>query len=261
VADRQQPDRQHVYQRVASQIAEQIDAGVFAPGERLPTQRQLAGDYEVSEIVIRQAIGLLRRDGRVVSRQGSGTFVREAPQIRRISWDRYRSDFDPSPSEQPATSFTRDAGIEWQQYRLDKAFRWIEADERLADLFGVEAGTRLLERNFVFYAADAPAQMSRSCLLASDVEGTPVADPRNEPWPGGNVGQLRTLGIEVDREIHESVSARLPTAEEARILNIGSGAPVLAITRRMTSQGRVVEVADPIVIPADRAVLDYLIRL
>ena len=253
-------EREHVYQRVAQEIAARIDAGDYAPGQKLPPQRALAEQFEVSEIVIRQAMGLLRRDGKVVSRQGSGTFVRETPAVRRVSWERYLADFDPQ-ADSPATSFTRDRGIEWEEYRLDKAFRWIEADERLAGLFEVPVGERVLERNFIFYDAGVPAQMSRSCLLAVDIEGTPVADPKNEPWPGGNVGQLRSLGIEVDPAIQESVSARMPTPEEARTLRLGSGAPVLTIVRRMTSLGRVVEVADPIVMPADRNVLDYLIKV
>ncbi|MFF5206405.1 UTRA domain-containing protein [Streptosporangium sp. NPDC000396] len=153
----------------------------------------------------------------------------------------------------PQTSFTRDAGIVWSQYRLDKAFAWIEADERLAGLFEVEAGARVLERRFVFYASGTPSQMSRSCLLAADVEGTPVADPRNEPWPGGNIGQLRTLGIEVDNIVEETTT-RMPTPDEVELLGIGAGVPVFSITRQMYAKGRVVEVADPIVIPGDRAV-------
>jgi GntR family transcriptional regulator len=252
--------KEHAYERVAAGIREQIAEGVYQPGAKLPPQRQLANDFEVSEILIRRALDILRNEGVVETRQGSGTYVRELPLVRRISWTRYLADYDKQGVE-PATSFTRDQDIAWEEYRLDKAFRWIEADEHLAELFGVPPGERVLERRFVFYAKGVPAQMSRTCLLAADVEGTPVADPKNEPWPGGNVGQLRSLGIEVDPEIHETVASRMPTPDEARILRMSPGIPVLAITRRMTSGGRVVEVADPIVIPADRAVLDYLIRL
>jgi GntR family transcriptional regulator len=252
--------REPTYRLIARRIRDQISAGHLQPGDKLPPQRVLAEEHEVSEILIRQALDILRNEGIIESRQGSGSFVRERPPVRRISSDRYRGDFAPQTA-QPQTSFTRDQGITWEQYRLDKAFRWIEADERLAGLFGVETGTRVLERRFVFYAQGAPTQMSRSCLLAADVEGTPVADPKNEPWPGGNVGQLRTLGIEVDPQILEAVAARMPTPEEAEILKIPTGVPVFAITRRMLSDGRVVEVADPIVIPADRAVLDYTIHV
>ena len=253
-------DTVHAYLRIAALIRDQITSGDLHPGDKLPSLRQLTEQYDVSDVVIRRTLDVLRNEGLLESRKGAGSFVRERPPIRRISSARYRADFDPQPGTF-ATSFTRDQGITWEEYRLDKAFRWIEADERLADLFGVETGTRVLERRFVFYAKGLPSQMSTSCLLASDVEGTPVADPKNEPWPGGNIGQLRTLGIEVDRRIPETVATRMPTPEEARLLRIGPGVPVFAITRRMLSGGRVVEVADPIVIPGDRAVLDYDIPL
>jgi GntR family transcriptional regulator len=248
----------HAYQHIAEELAAAILSGHYAPGERLPRQKDLADEYGVSAIVVQQAIALLKNSGLVDSSGRGGTIVRERPPMRRISSSRYRA--DAGPQEVPQTSFTADMGITWSEYRLDKAFAWIEADERLAELFGVDVGTRILERQFVFYAAGVPSQMSRSCLLASDVEKTPVADPHNEPWPGGNIGQLQTLGIVVD-DITESVATRMPTREEAQRLGVGPGVPVFAITRRMLAAGRVVEVADPIVIPGDRALLDYNIPL
>lgn len=241
----------HAYEHVAAELRDAILRGDHPPGTKLPRHADLAARYGVSDIVIRQAIDGLKTSGLVDTRGRGGTWVRERPVTRRISMDRYRA--DTGPQETPRTSFTTDAGITWAEYRLDKAFRWIEADGRLAALFGVEPGARVLERRFVFYAKGVPSQMSRPCLLASDVEGTPVADPRNEPWPGGTIGQLRTLGIEVD-EITEETAVRMPTPDESERLGIGSGVPVFSITRLMRSRGRVVEVADPIVIPGDRAV-------
>lgn len=250
--------QQPLYQRIADDLRAEIESGELPPGMVLPPARELIERYRTSKTTVEKAVATLRAQGLVESHQGRDTRVRRRPSIRRISSERYR--VDAGPQETPQTSFTADQGITWQEYRLDKAYRWIEADPRLAELFGVEAGTRILERRFVFYAAGDPSQMSRPCLLASDVEGTPVADPDREPWPGGTIAQLRSLGIEVD-DITESVTARMPTPEEAATLRISSGVPVFAITRRMLAGGRVVEVADPIVIPADRAALDYRIQL
>jgi GntR family transcriptional regulator len=53
----------------------------------------------------------------------------------------------------------------------------------------------------------------------------------------------------------------MPSPEEAETLRIGHGVPVLAITRRMLSGDRVLEVCRDIIIPADRVVLDYSIDL
>lgn len=241
----------HAYEHIAEELRAAILNGEYSAGERLPTHQQLATKYEVSAIVIRQAIGRLKSQGLVDTLGRGGTIVRERPAVRRVTMGRYLA--DAGPQDIPQTSFTADVGITWSQYRLDKAFRYIDADERLAELFGVDVGERILERRFVFYADGLPSQMSRTCLLASDVEGTPVADPKNEPWPGGNIGQLRTLGIEIDR-VSEETATRMPTAEEAATLNLGEGVPVFAVTRLMYAGGRVVEVADPIVLPGDRTV-------
>lgn len=245
-----------IAQGIADALQRQIETGELPPGAALPAERELVERFGVSKVTVAKAIRILREAGKVQSKRGSGVFVPRRPPVRRISSERYR--VDAGPQDAPATSFTADQGITWSEYRLDRAYRWIEADERLAELFGVEVGARVLERRFVFYGKGIPSQMSRPCLLAADVEGTPVADPEREPWPGGTIAQLRSIGIVVD-DITEAVSARMPTPEEAATLRIGSGIPVFAITRRMLAGGRVVEVADPIVIPADTAILDYRI--
>jgi len=63
------------YEQVVQQILERIHAGEFAPGERLPTERELGELFGVSRGVIREAIKVLGAMGLVESRQGSGTYV------------------------------------------------------------------------------------------------------------------------------------------------------------------------------------------
>lgn len=53
----------------------------------------------------------------------------------------------------------------------------------------------------------------------------------------------------------------MPTPEEVATLRLAEGVPVLAITRRMLSGARVMEVCRDIVLPADGVVLDYSIDL
>ncbi len=118
----------------------------------------------------------------------------------------------------------------------------------------------LLERRFVFSVGNDPQQMSHTYLPLELVSGTPVADPENEPWPGGTPAQLASLGHPLSR-VEESIKARMPTPEEMATLQIAPGVPVFSITRRMISRGRVLEVAADIVIPADQAILDYAIDL
>jgi GntR family transcriptional regulator len=244
------------YKQLADLLRQQIVAGELTPGAPLPSEARLMQELGVSRNTVRLAVQLLRSEGHVVTEHGRGTFVRARPPVRRLGPDRYRADVAPQGEE---TSFTRDHAIDWSEYRLDKVFREVPASERLSEMLGVAVGEMLLERHFTFYARGEPQQVSISCYPLSLVAGTPVADPNNEPWPGGNIAQLRSIGVEVTR-VEETVAARMPMPDEIDVLLMTEGIPVLAITRRMLAGERPVEVAD-IVIPADRVELDYVIDL
>jgi len=64
------------YIRIANTMAEQIGAGVFRPGDQLPTEAQLRAQFGVSPMTIRRAVNLLLDRGLVTTTQGKGTFVR-----------------------------------------------------------------------------------------------------------------------------------------------------------------------------------------
>jgi GntR family transcriptional regulator len=251
-------DGRPAYLRIADELREHIRAGGYPAGTRLPTMATLAAIHGVSEIVIRYAISVLRGEGLVETRRGGGTLVRVHPPVHRVAMERYRVETTPQPA--PATSFTHDQQITWQEYRLDKAYTRVRADGELAALFDLSPGTALLRRHFVFYARDDPQQLSINYLPWDVVAGTPVADPDREPWPGGTPAQLAFLGLPATR-VEEAVRSRMPTPEEIKTLRLAAGVPVLAITRRMLSGDRVLEVCRDIVIPADRVVLDYAIDL
>lgn len=146
------------------------------------------------------------------------------------------------------TSFTRDHGLDWEDYTLDREFTVEPAGEHVAELLALDVGTPVLVRRFVFRARDVVEQMSTSVLPYSLVEGTPVEDPANEPWPGGTIGQMDSLGITVDR-ITETPTAGLPTVIEAATLAQPITRPVLRIERVMYAGGRPVEAAVPITLP------------
>lgn len=61
--------------RLAQGLRRLIDAGVVPSGWRLPPERSLARSLAVSRTTVTRALDELRDDGRLISRQGSGTFV------------------------------------------------------------------------------------------------------------------------------------------------------------------------------------------
>ncbi len=246
------------YQRVAEELRHGVRSGTYPPGSRLPTIAELCRTHGVSEIVIRHAVALLRIEGMVDTRRGGGTVVRMRPPVRRRALERYRP--ETYAGADPATSFTEDHLIGWPEYRLTARYARVTADEELAAMFAVPPGTELLRRQFLFYAREAPEQISVNFLPWRLVDGTPVADPSSEPWPGGTRAQLAYLGHPATR-VEESVTARMPTQAEVHQLLVAQGTPVFAILRRMFSGEQVLEVCRHIVIPADRVILDYRIDL
>lgn len=246
---------QSAYQQVATDLRSRIVSGEYAPGSALPTIPELERLYGASSGTIRNAIRVLRDEGLVDTRTSTGTIVRAKPPVHRLSHDRYK------PRAEPSTAFTTDEGITWTEYRLDKRFEQVPANPELAALFGCTLGEPLLARHFRFYADDRPTQLSVSYVRLSDVQGTAVADPINEPWPGGTIAQLATLGLVVT-QVREEMTAAMPTPSEVEQLALPSGTPVLRWTRRMlTAEGRVVEVAHPIVRRGDTTVVETTIDL
>ena len=63
------------YTQVADRIAQQINAGHYKVGERLPTERELAVQFATGRPVIREALVALELYGLVAIRQGAGIFV------------------------------------------------------------------------------------------------------------------------------------------------------------------------------------------
>ena len=61
--------------RLALLLSEQIDSGALRPGDRLPTEQQLAEAHGVSRTVVREAMHQLRSRELLRSRQGSGVYV------------------------------------------------------------------------------------------------------------------------------------------------------------------------------------------
>ena len=72
-----------LYHQLRMALLDRIGAGEFRPGDPLPSERQLAADYEVSRITVIQALKALEQEGVVERRQGRGTFVVEPARRER----------------------------------------------------------------------------------------------------------------------------------------------------------------------------------
>ena len=69
------------YQSIAADIQRSIEAGALKPNDKLPTVIELCEAYDVSKITVKRAIDLLVERGLISSRRGSGTYVKNTPEL------------------------------------------------------------------------------------------------------------------------------------------------------------------------------------
>lgn len=68
------------YIQLAAHFIRRIETGQWAVGEQIPTVEDLASEYGVAKMTIRQALDKLQKDGLIERFRAKGTFVKRQPQ-------------------------------------------------------------------------------------------------------------------------------------------------------------------------------------
>lgn len=97
-----------LYQQLADLLRSQINAGKPKPGEKLPSELTLQQEYGLSRDTVRDAIEVLRSEGRVVTERGRGTRVREPKPRQTVEL----SSGDHITTRMPVGSETRDLNLD-----------------------------------------------------------------------------------------------------------------------------------------------------
>lgn len=63
-----------VYEEIVEQLREYLKKGELKPGDRLPSERDLADQFDVSRVSVRQALTILETQGLLVRKVGGGTY-------------------------------------------------------------------------------------------------------------------------------------------------------------------------------------------
>lgn len=73
-----EPEKQIKHQVIYDAICNNILKGVYQPGQKLPTENELAERFQASRPTVGRAMRDLQQKGLIVRRQGQGTFVKQA---------------------------------------------------------------------------------------------------------------------------------------------------------------------------------------
>jgi GntR family transcriptional regulator len=200
-----------LYLQLADVLRSDINEGRLQPGERLPSETELIDRHGVSRGTVREAIGVLRNEGAVVVEHGRGAFVRSSAQealVRATTCQGpylgARQHFEESARQKgraPSVRQVADPGGD-------------AVPSEIATRLGING--RVKSTTLLCFADGRPEQLSRLWRApgSQDPMGTALV---------------------------EEISARMPSREERRLLQLDDGTPVLTVNRQVLRDETLVE--------------------
>jgi GntR family transcriptional regulator, nutrient-sensing system regulator len=202
--------RQPKYYVVKRHLLELI--GSLPPGSPVPTERVLTAQLGTSRTTVRQALSELVGEGRLVRRQGSGTYVAEP----KVSWPLQMTSFTEQASATGYSSSTR----------LLEAVR-AKADDEIATRLAVRPGASVYVIERLRLVDDTPMAVETSHLSAARFPGL-IAELRRTSSLYRALSQ--TYGVQ-PVEAEETIETASASPREAELLEVDTGAPILVLGR------------------------------
>ncbi|MEU1084351.1 GntR family transcriptional regulator [Streptomyces sp. NPDC005908] len=216
--------KQPKYQQVADALRREIDNGTYTPGDRLPSEAELANRFDASRNTVRSGLSLLVSQGLVTSSQGLGYEVRKH-EVFELNASRFENLTFPQNGDAYSTDVTNAGRRPHRTFRVEMT----PTPEYVAERLKVEAGSRSVLRFCHRFVDDVPWSTQATHYPDWLIQEAPrLAEPGD--IDEGTTRYLAERGIEQVGYADE-ISTRMPTPEEARLLEIGPGVPVLLWTR------------------------------
>lgn len=200
-----------LWRQIEGALRAEILSGERRPGDRLPTERQIAERFRVTRMTARLALAALQREGLIRIRQGDGTFVTSDVIDYRLG-ERVR--------------FTEIlAASDHQASRRLVSIETRPADALLASFLEIAPEADLLVFETVGEANGTPISCGRNFYPAARFRGLDAAFRESLSFTAA----LNRFGIEDYRRKANEIIARMPDAHEARLLKQARTRPVLGI--------------------------------
>ncbi len=73
--DKKLEENMPIYMQIMQRVQEAVTSGELAPGDRIPSVREMASDFEVNPNTMQRALNELEREGLLISERTAGRFV------------------------------------------------------------------------------------------------------------------------------------------------------------------------------------------
>ncbi len=188
------------------------------PGSPIPSERELALRFGISRMTARQAVDLLVNAGTVVRRQGAGTFVAHRPFSLPLRLASFSAD-------------ARSHGSVPGAIRVSQGL--IEADAALASVLDVVPGEKIVSVVRVRTADGERLAVERAHFVARMVPGLESVDLEDTSLYEA-IAAKYAISLETGEQ---RIQASACSQENARLLGVRPGAPMLHMTRTTSWRG------------------------
>ncbi|MDX3656898.1 GntR family transcriptional regulator [Streptomyces sp. ID05-26A] len=237
------------YREIANDLRHQIDSGELAPGSKVPGENDIISQYGVAKLTARHALEVLKSEGLIIAKRGSGTFVREFKPIRRVSPDRLQASTSWG-SGRPIWNTDVGARPRTENVAVDVEL----PPASVAQVLGLDGDTHVVVRRRTYVVDDKPVQLATSYYLEALVAGSAITEI--DTGPGGAYARLKDLGHEPVK-FREELRVSMPREAERKALDLTQDMPIVLITRTAyTATDQAVEVSE-MVLDSAAYVLEY----
>jgi GntR family transcriptional regulator len=216
-------------QQIAADLRALILSGDLPPGEKVPSTDALVQTYAVTNQTVQRALAILKGEGFLEGRKGSGVFVtgRQPITVRANHYSAAAPAGRPYPWISDHASRGRQAAIELLSVGEQKA------PAQVAAAFGIDTETLVVVRHQLLLLDGEPAELVWSYYPVEIARGTRLAERRK--IPGGSPKILAELGYPLADAV-DQIGTRLATVDEFIALKLPQDMPVLRQLRVVFSK-------------------------
>jgi len=203
-----------LYEQIKDFLTQSLVSGEWKPGESIPSEMELAARLNVSQGTVRKAIDALAKENILVRRQGKGTFVATHKEV------------------QSKLRFLRLTAADGHKELLENEViecNRMKATAEIAKLTGLKKGTAVIEIKRLLSFSKRPVIIDYIIIQSKFFRG--LTGAKITEHNGSLYSMYETLyGIPMVRAA-EKLTAVAASEEEAELLNLAAGFPLLRIER------------------------------
>lgn len=240
------------YAQVAQHIRERVHGGELQPGDRVPSVRELAIDWDISKATADKALSVLRSEGLLMAVPGVGTQV--APAVPTVQ----------TGSERTRRMLTTGRATRPGEVSEIMSAELAPATAAAAQWLGLEEGDEAVRRQRRFRDGDGGRviAVSTSWLRPELAEAVPALLNAEGPIEGGTLGAVRDATGRYQGLLQTTLESRLATTEEATALELEQPQAVMIAEARIADEdGDPLEYGHDVISPGQRYAVGHDLSL